>query len=174
MTDVIDLEHTTLRGATWNDGTPFQVPVITQISPNLWLGGSLPGQRVPLPPQIVHLVSMIGGGQYMPHGEVQSSLALIMNDSVGEDYPNLDGVANWVNACRETGAVLVHCQVGLNRSALVVARALHLSSGLPGAKILKAMRAQRSHAVLHNPTFEQLVLSWEARNASTAETRPDP
>jgi hypothetical protein len=26
----------------------------------------------------------------------------------------------------------------------------------------------------HNPTFEQLVLSWEARNASTTETRPDP
>jgi protein-tyrosine phosphatase len=60
----------------------------------------------------------------------------------------------WVNACRAAGPTLVHCQAGLNRSSLVIARALILS-GMPSVAAIALIREKRSPACLSNPSFER-------------------
>jgi protein-tyrosine phosphatase len=48
----------------------------------------------------------------------------------------------------------VHCQAGLNRSSLVIARALILS-GMPSVAAIALIREKRSPACLSNPSFER-------------------
>lgn len=73
----------------------------------------------------------------------------------GRDIPDgLDKAGLWVAAHVRAGEkVLVRCYAGLNRSGLVVATALHELTGLPGSKVILAMRAVRSPHVLCNPAF---------------------
>jgi len=59
-----------------------------------------------------------------------------------------------VNACREDGPTLVHCQAGLNRSSLVAARALVLG-GMTADDAIALIREKRSPACLCNPAFER-------------------
>ena len=71
------------------------------------------------------------------------------------DWPDLDqvcAIASWVNTCRETGTVLVHCQAGLNRSGLILAAAMILG-GWDVQHAIEHLRTERSPAVLCNQTF---------------------
>jgi protein-tyrosine phosphatase len=81
-----------------------------------------------------------------------------MYDSVDQDMEGVDELATLVNNWREGGPVLVHCQAGLNRSALIVARAMFLNGEFEtGDEIIRYLRAKRSPAVLCNPAFEAWV-----------------
>jgi protein-tyrosine phosphatase len=50
--------------------------------------------------------------------------------------------------------VLVHCQAGLNRSGVVVARAL-MADGMSAVEAVSLIRERRSPACLCNPAFER-------------------
>jgi protein-tyrosine phosphatase len=84
-----------------------------------------------------------------------------MYDSKDQGFDQVNALAQWVNICRETAPVLVHCQAGLNRSSLVAARAIHLHSQAPGAEVVRHLRERRSPAALCNPAFEAEVESWK-------------
>lgn len=140
-------------GVAVHGNTPFDVPFISQISDNLWQGGCENGLTLPL--EIKHVVSLYPWEEYSSHKPVLSSLKVrLYDDLAGPDEAVVTGIAQWVNACRKTGPTLVHCQAGLNRSALVAGYALMLE-GMSADNAITLMREKRSPAVLCNPVFEQ-------------------
>jgi protein-tyrosine phosphatase len=130
----------------------FDVPFITEIAPNLWLGGCEDG--LILPTFIAHLVSLYQWESYVVEHELDTSLVVRMYDSVDQAFDQVDGIATWVNVCRESGPILVHCQAGLNRSSLIVTRALVLG-GMAVDNAITLVREKRSPACLSNPSFER-------------------
>lgn len=143
-----------MRGRAAHGNTPFDVPFISEIVPGLWQGGCRDG--LVLPDAINHVVSLYPWEQYETYGETCRSMTQVyMYDSTRQDPGMVDGIAQWVNTLRKDGTVLVHCQAGLNRSSLIVARALILE-GMEADAAIALIRKQRSSACLCNPAFE----SW--------------
>ncbi len=130
----------------------FDVPFISEVLPDLWLGGCEDGLILPV--FIKNLVSLYPWETYTVQHELQSSLEVRMFDSVDQAFDQVDHIADWVNSCRNTGPTLVHCQAGLNRSSLVVARALMLR-GMTAADAISVIREKRSPVCLSNPSFER-------------------
>jgi protein-tyrosine phosphatase len=82
-----------------------------------------------------------------------------MHDDPTASLDELDDIAKQVNKWRERGQVLVHCQAGLNRSSLVVVRALMLAPGMSAKEAIALLREKRSTACLCNKGFEDYLLS---------------
>jgi protein-tyrosine phosphatase len=141
-------------GIARHGNTPFDVPFISQIGYNLWQGGCENG--LVLPTFIKHLVSLYPWEHYTIKHELSSAMSVTMYDSLEQNTEEVDAIATWVNVCRKTAPVLVHCQAGLNRSSLVAARALMLS-GKSADEAIKILREKRSPACLCNPAFEQYL-----------------
>lgn len=140
-----------MTGVAYHGHTPFDVPFISEIAPNLWQGGCRNG--LTLPGNIKHLVSLYPWESYTYEHDLDSAINVRMYDSVDQGFDQVDALAAWVNVCRKTGPVLVHCQAGLNRSSLVAARALVLDGMEPDAAI-SLIREKRSPACLCNEAFE--------------------
>ena len=158
-----DPAHQRMSGRTVHGNLYFDVPYITEITPNLYQGGCTTG--LILPRNIDHLVSLYPWERYEISHELKSELYVqeYDSDSHGPSWHRVGQLAQWVNHCRRTGTVLVHCQAGLNRSALVVAIAL--IEDAPFGEIVDpddiiALLRNRSPAVLCNPAFEAMVRGW--------------
>lgn len=153
----IDFDPTArrMRGRAVHGNTPFDVPFISEVAPNLWQGGCETG--LVLPTFIRHVVSLYPWERYTVRGLIDTELYVKMYDSRGmPDTEQIVTLAKWVNECRSRGNTLVHCQAGLNRSSLVAATALMLE-GQPGDEVLETIRSKRSPACLCNPDFEAFV-----------------
>lgn len=148
-----------MRGTAVHGMTPFDVPYISEIAHNLWQGGCKNG--LVLPDHIKHVVSLYPWESYVVQHDLDSKLSVRMYDSEDQVTNQVDVLALWINLCRDSGPVLVHCQAGLNRSSLVVARALYLDGGDSGDFIVQHLRETRSPACLCNPAFEAEVQSWK-------------
>ncbi|QNJ56894.1 PTPc tyrosine phosphatase [Mycobacterium phage Reindeer] len=147
------------HGWTAHGNIEFDVPFISEVADNLWQGGC--ESSLVLPTFIKHVVSLYPWEKYIVEHELLSEKSIKMYDSVNQSVHQVDEIAEWVNECRKTGPVLVHCQAGLNRSALIAARAIWKSDDfLTGREIIDHLRSTRSEAVLCNPAFEAEVLSW--------------
>jgi len=144
-----------MRGYATHGNTYFDVPFVSEIADNLWQGGCEDG--LVLPDFIAHVVSLYPWERYEIRHQVRSVLSVVMYDSEDQGYEQVDAIARWVTSCREDGPTLVHCQVGLNRSSLVAARALTLG-GLTGLGAVELIREKRSPACLCNRTFEAYIL----------------
>ncbi|BCN44673.1 protein tyrosine phosphatase [Rhodococcus hoagii] len=153
-----------LIGITAHKHLPFDVPVISEISRNLWQGGCREG--LVLPDFVKHLVSLYPWEQYDIRHTVDSEMYVRMYDSAEQGFEQVDALAAWVNVCRETGPVLIHCQVGLNRSSLVAARAMVLSEEADPAGAIAVLRERRSPACLCNEAFEAWLLGEPVEPAS--------
>jgi len=136
--------------------TPFDVPFISEIAPNLWQGGCQDG--LILPKFIKHLISLYPWEQYTVQHELSSALTVKMYDSLDQSFHLIEGIASWINQCRKDGPTLVHCQAGLNRSSLVAVYALMLE-GRSAEKSIEIVRTKRSPACLCNKSFEEWLLS---------------
>jgi Dual specificity phosphatase, catalytic domain len=160
----IDFDPTVqrMKGVTVHGGMPFDVPIISEIGPNLWQGGCRDG--LILPGFVRHLVSLYLWEHYRVQHELDSVLIVRMYDSQEQTFEQIEVLARWVNVCRTTGPVLVHCQAGLNRSSLVAARAL-MFEGTSAADAIAAVRKKRSPACLCNPAFEEYLLRCDERDA---------
>jgi protein-tyrosine phosphatase len=146
----VDPTQQRMVGIAAHGNTPFDVPFISEIAPNLWQGGCQNG--LVLPPTIEHLISLYPWETYTVTHELNSSTVVRMYDSLDQGMGQVTALAAWVNACAEDGPTLVHCQAGLNRSSLVVARALMLR-GLPSGDAIALIRERRSPACLCNTAF---------------------
>ena len=111
-----------MSGHAIHGNTPFDVPFISQIEDNLWQGGCQNGLQ--LPTFFKHIVSLYPWEQYQIKHDMDSIVSVKMYDSLDQAFDQVDAIANWINVCKKTGPVLVHCQAGLNRSSLVAARSL--------------------------------------------------
>lgn len=156
----VDPRDQRMTGTTWGDGfNPgiyFDVPYMTEIAPNLWQGGC--AQGLVLPRFISHMLSLYWVENYTIEHRLRTHRTVKMYDSMDQATDQVDRWARWVNARRKTGQVLVHCQAGLNRSSLVVARAL-MYEGMPAADAIALLREKRSPACLCNESFERYLLS---------------
>lgn len=152
----IALDPTTQRmtGIARHGMTPFDVPYISEVAENLWQGGCMTG--LVLPKTIEHLVSLYPWESYTVKHNLDSILIMRMFDSLEQGTEQVDSIARWINERRKDGVVLVHCQAGLNRSSLVVARALMLE-GMSAGDAIETLRSKRSPAVLCNPAFEEYL-----------------
>lgn len=141
-----------MSGVAVHGTRPFDVPFMTRVDGNLWQGGCQDG--LVLPANINHVISLYPWEQYVVPAPIRSELRVRMYDSSDMPDPEqIRDIAAWVNSCRRTGETLVHCQAGLNRSALIVAYALMLE-GMTADEAIALLRAKRSPAVLCNATFE--------------------
>ena len=147
-----DPQRQRMVGVSAHGLLPFDVPFVSEIADNLWLGGCEDG--LVLPRFIGHLVSLYPWEQYTVKHELDSRLEIRMYDQTDQAMDQVDAIAAWVNTCRQTAPTLVHCQAGLNRSSLVIARALILS-GMPSAAAIALIREKRSPVCLSNPSFER-------------------
>lgn len=146
-----DPQKQRMVGYARHGNTPFDVPFISEIVPGLWQGGCQNG--LILPEFIDHVVSLYPWEKYtIKHTAFRQEVE--MYDSTDQPFDNVDTIAEAVNGLREQGVVLVHCQAGLNRSSLVVARALMLE-GMSADDVIKLIREKRSPACLCNPAFEE-------------------
>jgi protein-tyrosine phosphatase len=134
----------------------FDVPFMTEVAPNLWQGGCQRG--LVLPVRIKHLLSLYQWEAYTVNHKLRTSHTVTMYDALDQATHAVDVWARWVNARRRTGAVLVHCQAGLNRSSLVTARALMLE-GMTARQAIGLIREKRSPASLCNKSIEDYLLS---------------
>jgi protein-tyrosine phosphatase len=116
-----------------------------------------------LPPYIDHVISLYPWERYAATGHLESFLEVAVYDSTRADFDfdQIDLLARWVNSRRARGNVLVHCQAGLNRSGLVVARALMLDEGVSADQAIASLRERRSPAVLCNELFEAWLCSHD-------------
>jgi protein-tyrosine phosphatase len=145
-----------LTGWTSHGNFRIDMPFITEIAPNLYHGGVKTG--LVLPEDILHVLSLYKWEEYEVRHKLLSKLTVEMYDATDQDLDGVDELAEWVNNARKTGPVLVHCQAGLNRSSLVVAKALLLSGEAEnGPQAIDMIRTARSEACLCNPAFEAWV-----------------
>ena len=152
----LDPRNQRMSGMTVHGDMPFDVPFVSPITDDLWAGGCVDG--LVLPAEVDHVVSLYPWEAYQLQREIKSMLAVRLYDSLDDfDEEQIVGIASWVNVCRKSGVTLVHCQAGLNRSALVAGLALVLDGYTPEDAIA-LLREKRSPAVLCNPVFEAWLL----------------
>src|SRR3954453_12405061 len=111
-----------MKGVTVHGNAAFDVPLISEIAPNLWQGGCEDG--LILPDFIKHLVSLYPWEAYTVNHHLSSALEVRMYDSEDQAFDQVDTIAAWVKSCLADGPTLVHCQAGLNRSSLIAGRVL--------------------------------------------------
>lgn len=142
------------------DGVRFDHTMITHIQTGLHLGGCRAAGLLPVPAHIDHIVRLTATDFY----DTQSAPQLISNtvldvlDTTTQDLSALWPVAEHIaGAIPESENVLIHCQMGINRSAALMARVLTLRNNCTADDAVALLRAQRSPFVLFNEHFmEQL------------------
>lgn len=81
-------------------------------------------------------------------------------DAISDQLEELaDQVILWLKQAKR---VLVHCQAGLNRSSLIVARVLMKHYNMTADEAITKIREQRSPICLCNATFEEHLRSLDA------------
>lgn len=155
-----------IEGIAREGNVPFSVPLISHIEENLWQGGCIDG--LTLPPEIKYVVSLYPWEAYQVDLNVARLEYALMDSSHVADAGTLDMLGRIVNDFLERGPTLVHCQAGLNRSALVTVNALALA-GRPVAESIALLRERRSPAVLSNAAFENWLRERWASPAPTKE-----
>lgn len=147
------------RGIAYHGNVEFDVPYMSHIIDNLWVGGC--EQGLILPTNIEHVISLYPWEAYSIGHEVKSYTAIRLYDSLDQAMDQLDDIANWAVSRLRDGETLIHCQAGLNRSNLVAARTLMLWQGVSAKTAISLLREKRSPAVLCNTAFEEYLNGLE-------------
>lgn len=142
-----------INGIAAIDGSRFYCPLITQVEGTLWQGGTPATVFPPEAPAYFKYILNLYPWEAYAIGPETTRVNYPLYDSDAVDTATIYELAEWVREKRKLGPTLVHCQAGLNRSALVTALALMLD-GRTADEAITFLRKQRSPAVLCNPTFE--------------------
>ena len=131
----------------------------TAIAPRLWIGS-----KPPLDCDLTNVdVLVLCAAEFQPdrmafHGAIWR--CPIPDDVL--DKSEMRGVmkasAAVAKAIVEGKRVLVTCQMGLNRSALVIALALHQLTTMSGEQIVSHIRKHRGQNALFNPWFVKKIV----------------
>jgi len=149
-----DLHSNHIEGIARMGGRSFKVPLFSQIDGNLWSGGCPVGTA---PGHFIFIVSLYPWGKYEVQDHQVHTEATLFDSKDIPDITRLTVLADYVNLCRVSAPTLVHCQAGLNRSALVTCFAL-MRSGMEAAEAISLIRAKRSDVVLCNKHFENWLM----------------
>jgi len=141
----------------------------SQIEPGLWIG-ACPGDQSPAFAQAI--LNVFGLTPYAVSCEAYREERLLDLDV--PDRALLHDLADWVNAQRGQGrTVLVHCQEGRNRSALVVGLYLVRYRGLRGSEAVELIRQKRGSAALYNGAFVRYLRSLTPEQARIVDLGPE-
>lgn len=157
----LDPRERRMVGIAVHGNTPFDVPYISHIVFNLWTGGC--ADDLMLPTRFKHIISLYPWERYRIKHKIISESYNYMYDSDDPEDMNttaLKRISDFAYACMMDGPTLVHCQAGLNRSALIGALVL-MRRGRTAQKAIALLREQRSPAVLCNPLFERWLLDLD-------------
>lgn len=141
----------------------------SEVAPGLFVGSK------PSPGRYAGLDAIVLAAQeYQPPAHLFPGLEVIyapLDDAPGRSMYGHEVVTAMKAAARvahllQSGRrVLVTCQMGLNRSALVAALAMHEVYGMEADEIVKRLRQARGVWALSNPNFEKLLRDITARGA---------
>ncbi len=138
----------------------LMLPLASEVAHNLWQGGT-PATVGTVPAYFRNVLCLYPWESYMRHEGTEVRVAPLMDDPDGRvPSAKIEELARWVNEKRAEGPVLVHCQLGLNRSGLVNATAL-MQEGRTADEAIALLREKRSPVVLFNRTFEQWLRQRE-------------
>ena len=164
-----DLASHHIEGFALDTDQPFEIPLVSHIAGNLWMGGCIPGRR--LPDALAHVISLYSWGSYAIGPDTRRLRIAMTDHAAMPDLEKLEAVASYVLDAASEGPTLVHCQAGLNRSGLVAAYALVLD-GVAPTDAVALLRARRSPQVLCNPVFEAWLLAPEPEPADRPGDHP--
>jgi Dual specificity phosphatase, catalytic domain len=129
----------------------------SEIEPGLWIGACPQGKA---PDFATAILNLFGREQYDHDCEAYREERLLDLDV--PDRALLDSLALWVHEQRERDlTVLVHCEEGRNRSALVLALYLIRHRGMRASAAIDLIREKRTSA-LYNGGFVRYLKSLDA------------
>lgn len=146
----VDPHQQRMRGTAVHGDTPFDVPIISHIEGNLYIGGCRNG--LVLPDHIKHVVSLYPWESYRVEHGLHSQTAVVMYDDASGVNDTVLDIAEWAASRVLSGPTLIHCQAGLNRSGLIGALVLMLNGRTP-TEAIDLIRTKRSPACLCNEAF---------------------
>ncbi len=130
-----------------------------EVAPGLFMGGGYTA------PEGFDAVVTLWGGAVEPTDDPDWMRWPIV-DGPAPDSDDLEQVVRWALEHWAAGRrVLVRCQLGLNRSGLVVGRLL-VHSGVTPERAVAMIRAARGQRALYNETFEHLIRHARTVNVS--------
>jgi hypothetical protein len=144
-----------INGIAYWGNTSFDVAAATQLDSFFWQGASPAEVGAPLPEHFRYVLNLFPSESYGLREGTQIRAVRLMDGSTVPDRAVLDDLVNWVVRSISKGPTLVHCQVGLNRSALIAGLVLVREYGMTPDDAIAMLRRIRSPAVLCNPAFEQ-------------------
>jgi hypothetical protein len=166
----IDPRAQRMRGVTVIGNISFDLPVISHVTDNLWVGGS--SRELSLPYEIRHVVCLSPWTAYTRTHLLDSYLEVTMYDDPTKkpDVGLIRYLADHVNIVSDRayrgeepapqveggGQVLVHCQAGLNRSNLILGTAL-IRRGFDPGDAIALISAVRGPAALCNEAFREFL-----------------
>jgi hypothetical protein len=152
-------------GIMETNGAIVRIPAWTVIGDHLILGAH-PADT--MPPNIDAITNVDSFRFYdIPDGALYLHFAY-RDTNVIPDATDLRIVAGALNELRVRGkTVLIHCRLGLNRSALLTGHVL-IDEGYRAKDAIALMRKLRSPYVLANKTFERYLLSDAAASSEPA------
>lgn len=144
-----DLTSHYIQGIAVQGNTWFRCPLVTHVIDDLWQGGC-PSAGVPAYFRFV--LNLYPWVSYPVPETTELRTEQLYDSTDIASTGLLYELAEWVNEKRAIGPTLVHCQAGLNRSALITGLALVLG-GMTGQEAIALLREKRSPAVLCNEAF---------------------
>lgn len=155
-----DLVSQPITGFLASDNRPIHLPLISHITDNLYVGGH--SKWADLGDFFSHVFSLYAfEPPYVTH-ESTHHASVRMFDSPTEDTSLVEKMVDEiVEALKEGGNVLVHCQAGINRSNLTAALVLRKWKGLTSAEAIDMLREKRGPIVLANSGFERYLRSLD-------------
>lgn len=151
MSKLADFESHHIEGFARMGNKPFAVPLFSHIVDNLWTGGCPVGT---VPEEFQFVVCLYPWEPYKTHEHTTHLIVRLYDSHDIPDEKHLKAIADYVNAVSRIGKTLVHCQAGLNRSALIAGLAL-IRSGMHPDDAIRLLREKRCDAVLCNEHFER-------------------
>lgn len=152
-----DLTSHHIEGIARQGNRPFKVALLSHIVGNLWTGGC--PQRG-APKEFQFIVNLYPWETYPTHEHQVVTIAKLYDHGSVPDPRILHTLAGYVNECTKIGPTLVHCQAGLNRSALIAGLAL-VHGGMDPKSAIALLREKRCDVVLCNKTFEEWLLAYQ-------------
>lgn len=136
----------------------FDVPLISHVVGNLWTGGCIEGMR--LGADFRNVISLYPWERYELAPGTRRIEVRIHDVAELPDLVVLEDLADLAVRLLDEGKLLIHCQAGLNRSALLSALVLR-RLGYSSHEAIDLLRRQRCGVVLCNRTFEQYLISLD-------------
>ena len=154
-----DFESHHIEGFANMGGGHFKAPLFTHVRGNLYQGGCPDPE---LPEEFDNVISLYPWGHYSKSQKVVYLEAYLYDSHNVPDAGQLDMLSDVALSFIDKGKTLIHCQAGLNRSALLTVCVLE-KMGMATELAIKMLRDNRCKAVLCNEAFVKWLIEGKRK-----------